>query len=107
MYLYLEYEKLPLCSIVILDAKNGGKTISIGYKQISDKSIHVIKKSSSCFDLIFLTTKICTLIMELIFPFLTNATTISYMVRLIFTYPCHQYMFVKVWITVRQILKIL
>ena len=69
----------------MLDAQNNRRTISKGYKEIVNKSTHVINNSSSCRDVIFLTTKICSHIMEKVFPFLTNATAISYKARLIFT----------------------
>ena len=32
----------------MLDAQNNGKTISTGYKQIVNKSTHVINNSTSC-----------------------------------------------------------
>ena len=82
-------------------------TATAGYKQIINKPTHVINNPSSCIDLIFCNNQMYSQNMELIFPSLTNAPTISCMVGFIFAYPCHQYMSVKSRITVRQVLKML
>ena len=85
--------------------KISSRTLSAGYKKMTDKTIRVINNTMSCIDFLFCANQ-NTISNELMSQSLINVTVILSLVRLTPVYQCLQYMFVKSGITVRQMWKI-